>query len=1154
MKQMKRIFAFVLAVLMCVTCVVPVVAADTDCLEIHTKAKCEAAGITYTEITVHEAVCGDKGYTVYQCDTCGVYFSDDWVDAPGKHNWSTTTVDATCTEAGSVTTECTLCGKKTVETIPAKGHTWDNGVVSVDPFYCDIADAVKVYTCTVCGETKEEAIEAGDHAWGEPELITAPTCEAEGLAKYTCADCGDTKEVKILKLGHNAVVDAYVAPTCTETGLTAGSHCSNCGEVIHAQEVIPALGHTVEEWTIDAEASCTATGSKSGVCVVCGETVTETIPMESHDLSANAGISVYPESCEKEGYEVWECANCDYSENRPIPAGTHSYGTEPSYTTEPTCTEWGHTYYACTKCGYHEARDPQPPIHHGTLVTDEEASYDPTCTEDGLLVQYYEGCTCGYTKETVVPATGHSNEDKEVEATCNAYGYTYKECSVCGEKSNYVYGTTYDPTNHGDNLVKGAITTPPTCTEKGVQLEFCKVCNYYADAPVDALGHEYDVEKGATIVATAEPTCEDQGYTTYQCARCEETHTEYTDALGHALDEGTTVGATCMAQGYTLYSCTRDNCDYTEKADFFSADKNDLNAHTAAHLYVTEDTDENGVYRPGSCTIIGLYQYKCDDCGHMFYVAIDGTGEGHVKTNITEYKAPTCTEAGNEEGWTCSVCGEVKEATEIPATGHTEVVDVEVPATCTKPGTSAGSHCSVCGEVLSGQEEIPAKGHAIVIDAAVAPTCTETGLTQGEHCSVCDYKLAQEVVPALGHTYEVADDRTADCLLWGYSHKVCAVCEDESVEYIDEYVAAKGHTEVVDEAVEPSCSATGLTEGKHCSECGTVLVAQTEIGKVPHANAAGDELVNSCESTVEDRVCKYCGETIGQAHNFVVTLVPATCSERSYELWVCVVCEYDEMKNWGSTREHKMGDWVVTTEPTYTTPGVETRECIYDDCDHSEDRPCTLTGVSFETKVSGYNVAKGETREDIVNGGYVAVEIDLASYDTEFWAAKINMTYNTEWLTFDADLTNAMNVDNVLPYSQINDLGGEISIVRSFTADAKEDYVLENESVHFITLYFAVAEDAPVGTAIDFTFSGEQVVDSEGGTVDGVSKDLTGIINLLGDMDGDGNYDLLDAQSIMAILSTGTLSTDAVADIDMSGEVDLADFAEIQKYIVGIFE
>jgi hypothetical protein len=42
---------------------------------------------------------------------------------------------------------------------------------------------------------------------------------------------------------HTVAVDAAKAPTCTESGLTEGAHCSVCGEIITAQTVVGALGH-----------------------------------------------------------------------------------------------------------------------------------------------------------------------------------------------------------------------------------------------------------------------------------------------------------------------------------------------------------------------------------------------------------------------------------------------------------------------------------------------------------------------------------------------------------------------------------------------------------------------------------------------------------------------------------------------------------------------------------------------------------------------------------------------------------------------------------------------------------------------------------------------------------------------------------------------
>ncbi len=75
-----------------------------------------------------------------------------------------------------------------------------------------------------------------------------------------------------------------------------------------------------------------------------------------------------------------------------------------------------------------------------------------------------------------------------------------------------------------------------------------------------------------------------------------------------------------------------------------------------------------------------------------------------------------------------------------------------VPADFEK-GYTKGSHCKVCGKILSVSEEIPAKGHTEVIDEAVEPTYDKTGLTEGKHCLVCgEVLVAQEIIAKLTPT------------------------------------------------------------------------------------------------------------------------------------------------------------------------------------------------------------------------------------------------------------------------------------------------------------------------------------------------------------------------------------------------------------------
>lgn len=89
----------------------------------------------------------------------------------------------------------------------------------------------------------------GKHEYGDFEILKNPTCTEKGQKGKICKKCGKiTEKTDIPAAGHAPVTDPAVAPTETSDGLTEGSHCSRCGAVLQAQEVIPMRDPTIDTW------------------------------------------------------------------------------------------------------------------------------------------------------------------------------------------------------------------------------------------------------------------------------------------------------------------------------------------------------------------------------------------------------------------------------------------------------------------------------------------------------------------------------------------------------------------------------------------------------------------------------------------------------------------------------------------------------------------------------------------------------------------------------------------------------------------------------------------------------------------------------------------------------------------------------------------
>ncbi|MBO4378646.1 MAG: SprB repeat-containing protein [Clostridia bacterium] len=100
------------------------------------------------------------------------------------HSWYVKAeTPGTCTERGTKTWKCTLCGEQYSEVYKPLGHDWDEGRIT--KVGCE-EPGVKTYTCKRCGTTYTEPTPASGHNWDEGVITREPSYFTPGIRTYTC--------------------------------------------------------------------------------------------------------------------------------------------------------------------------------------------------------------------------------------------------------------------------------------------------------------------------------------------------------------------------------------------------------------------------------------------------------------------------------------------------------------------------------------------------------------------------------------------------------------------------------------------------------------------------------------------------------------------------------------------------------------------------------------------------------------------------------------------------------------------------------------------------------------------------------------------------------------------------------------------------------
>ena len=197
--------------------------------------------------------------------------------------------------------------------------------------------------CADCGEK----LATGTAIGKKPHTVgTRATC----VSKAVCSVCGETfGEVDATNHVHTTVKNRREA-TCTQTGYTGDTYCTDCDKLLSTGKELAALGHDYKA-TVTKQPTTTEEGIRTYTCTRCNSSYTESIaklPEEKHTHNYTGSITKEA-TCTEAGVRTYTCSCGDsYTEN--IPATGHSYVSK--VTKAATTTEEGIMTYTCSKCGH----------------------------------------------------------------------------------------------------------------------------------------------------------------------------------------------------------------------------------------------------------------------------------------------------------------------------------------------------------------------------------------------------------------------------------------------------------------------------------------------------------------------------------------------------------------------------------------------------------------------------------------------------------------------------------------------------------------------------------------------------------------------------------------------------------------------------------
>ena len=331
-----------------------------------------------------------------------------------------------------------------------------------------------------------------------------------------------------------------------------------------------------------------------------------------------------------------------------------------------------------------------------------------------------------------------------------------------------------------------------------------------------------------------------------------------------------------------------------------------------------------------------------------------------------------------------------------------------------QPGITAADARLILRASVKLEELKDPHTHSFTGKVTKAATCTAEGVKT--FTCECGEDTYTEKIPATGHSYDKGVVTLPTCTAEGYTTYTCSSCKHS---YNADTVKANGHTEVKDKAVAATCTKTGLTEGKHCSVCGTVFTAQSVVPATGHnMKETAKAVAATCTTNGKTAVftcSNNCGTTTGgtvvyaEGHKFSTTVnaTEATCETNGNEAYKsCTVCN-----KFFAAAEDKMSENTKENADAFTTPKnknnhadlktvtAKTPTCTEDgykayeyctECDYTTYEKDEAKGHSFSATVNATDATCATNGNEAYKSCTVCNKFFAASADNMSTDAKAN--------------------------------------------------------------------------------------------------------------------------------------------------------------------